>query len=361
MFENEAKGWYGSYSRVGKGYAERFYIISHKDEIFSRENKKIRIKDFFNPDEIKQKASVEETLDVFKIYTSNKKNKVKILKSLLKPKKTFLDYSLYKKKLLKKRKLKYNNKHNTLDSKYGPERHQPACTRYNPNYNYIKPKLLEGPLWKDIPGRNQKGLNPNEDKIFSEQIEDNKNYKYYLLETEKSKCLVNMNKTTQRGEFTDIKDLRIRTDKPFLKPKKRNKTLNSKLKVDNKNNNMRKLHLRNKSYRLVNKYNKMTSIFSEPRDLLEKEIQNISQKNIKCKKGFTKKKISKIILNEIGLFDNNNNNLKKNDDLSEKKSSNKLLKLKPSLSFSKEINSNYNSLTERNDKNIKKMTKKKKN
>ena len=50
MFENDAKGWYGSYSRVGKGYAERFYIISHKDEIFSRENKKIRIKDFFNPD-----------------------------------------------------------------------------------------------------------------------------------------------------------------------------------------------------------------------------------------------------------------------------------------------------------------------
>ena len=104
-------------------------------------------------------------------------------------------------------------------------------SRYNPNYKYIKPKLLEGPLWKNIPGRSQRGLNPNEDKIFSSQIEDNKNYKYYILEGEKSKCLVNMNKTTQRGEFNDIKELRIRTDKPFIITKKiRNKTLENKLK-----------------------------------------------------------------------------------------------------------------------------------
>ena len=91
MFENKAKGWYSSYSRVWKGYAERFYIISHKDEIFSREYKKIRLKDFFNPDEIKQKSGLEENLDVFKKYTSNTKNKIKYLKSLLKTKKSFLD------------------------------------------------------------------------------------------------------------------------------------------------------------------------------------------------------------------------------------------------------------------------------
>ena len=216
MFENEAKGWYGSYSRIGKGYAERFYIISHKEEIFSRENKKIRIKDFFNPDEIKQKTSLEETLDVFKVYTSNKKNKAKILKSLLKQKKSFLDYSMHNKKNLKKRKL--NTINNSSISKNSQEMNQPGCTTYNPNYNYIKPRLIEGPLWKDVPGRNQKGLNPNEDRIFSEQIEENKNYKYYVLECEKSKCLVNMNKTTQRGEFGDIRDLRIRTDKAFIKP-----------------------------------------------------------------------------------------------------------------------------------------------
>ena len=32
-----------------------------------------------------------------------------------------------------------------------------------------------------------------------------------------SKCLVNMNKTTQRGEFNVSNNVRIRTDKPFTK------------------------------------------------------------------------------------------------------------------------------------------------
>ena len=363
MFENEAKGWYGSYSRVGKGYAERFYIISHKDEIFSRENKKIRIKDFFNPDEIKQKSSLEETLDVFKLYKSNRKNKTKILKSLLKQKKTFLDYSLHRRKMFKKRKLNSDNIHTTLDSKYGREIHQPACTRYNPNYNYIKPKLLEGPLWKDIPGRNQKGLNANEDKIFSNQIEDNKNYKYYVLESEKSKCLVNMNKTTQRGEFGDIKDLRIRTDKPFIKNnKKRKKDLDNQSKSQmnkinydikkniNKNNtNIRYISLNPTSNRIIKKYKNLTTMRSEPRDLLEKEIQNLSHN--KNKKEKTRRKINKTILKQIGLFDNMNNNTEKSNDSEDKeKSQKKIINIKSSLS--KEINNNYISLTERTNKSL---------
>ena len=379
MFENEAKGWYGSYSRVGKGYAERFYIVSHKDEILSRENKKIRIKDFFNPDEIKQKSSLEETLDVFKVYTSNKKKKEKILKSLLKRKKTFLDYSLQHKRFLKKRKLKYNDLHKALRSKSGPQTQEPACTRYNPNYNYIKPRLIEGPLWKDIPGRNQLGLNPNDDKIFSKQIKDNQNYKYYILEGEKSKCLVNMNKTTQRGEFSDIKDLRIRTDKPFKKPKKRNKTIENKTKYQLKDNNIknniyinsnvRNLTVRNNSYRIVNKYNNrnnMTSTFYTPRDLLENEIHNMSNKNKKKNKnenkenknkGNARKKISKIILKEIGLFGNEANsktisNTNSNIDINilNNKSNKKLINIKSS-SFHKNINNKNNEFKSLNEKN----------
>ena len=319
MFENEAKGWYGSYSRVGKGYAERFYIISHKDEIFSRENKKIRIKDFFNPDEIKQKSSLEQSLDVFKVYNSNGKKKTKILKSLLKQKKSFLDYSISRKKVLRKRKIKYDNIRKSLDSKYGRKENQPACTRYNPNYNYIKPKLLEGPLWKDIPGRNQKGLNANEDKIFSSQIEDNKNYKYYVLECEKSKCLVNMNKTTQRGEFGDIKDLRIRTDKPFIVPNKKRKKeiiiktgLNKKKNNNNKNRtigtpNIRNIALNSISDRNITNSKNTDNNISERRDLMENEKQNLSDKEKK------NKTINKIILKEIGIFDNENNNNKTNN------------------------------------------------
>jgi hypothetical protein len=172
---------------------------------------------------------------------------------------------------------------------------QSSYTRYNPNYDYIKPRLLEGPLWKKVPGRNQKGLNPLEDKIFNDQIEENKNYKFYVLETEKSKCLVNMNKMTQRGEFTDIKDLRIRTDKPFIKPKKKKKIFDKHIKEEVKrninnilkdkiktNSNTRNLSLSN-SKRLISRYNNTSTMFYELRSLLEKEIQNLSQNKIKDK------------------------------------------------------------------------------
>ena len=352
MFENETKGWYGSYSRVGKGFAERFYIISHKEEIFSRENKKIRIKDFYNPDEIKQKSSLEENLDVFKLYTSSKIKKDKILKSLLKHKQNFLERSSQnKKKSYNKKRLKLSHIHEILGIKKNPKVNQSSYTRYNPNYDYIKPRLLEGPLWKKVPGRKQKGLNPFEDKIFNDQIEENKNYKFYVLETEKSKCLVNMNKMTQRGEFTDIKDLRIRTDKPFVKPKKKKNKIEKHIKEEVKrkindilkdklktSSNTRNLSLSN-SKRLISRYNNNTStMFSEPRNLLEKEIQNSSQNKTsdKDKKDKTKKKMSRIILRQIGLFEDNNKLKTENDKPNEQTESKKVKSLS-----NKGLNHNY--------------------
>lgn len=351
MFENETKGWYGSYSRVGKGFAERFYIISHKEEIFSRENKKIRIKDFYNPDEIKQKSSLEENLDVFKLYTSSKIKKDKILKSLLKHKQNFLERSSQnKKKSYNKKRLKLSHIHEILGIKKNPKVNQSSYTRYNPNYDYIKPRLLEGPLWKKVPGRKQKGLNPFEDKIFNDQIEENKNYKFYILETEKSKCLVNMNKMTQRGEFTDIKDLRIRTDKPFVKPKKKKNKIEKHIKEEVKrkindilkdklktSSNTRNLSLSN-SKRLISRYNNTSTMFSEPRNLLEKEIQNSSQNKTsdKDKKDKTKKKMSRIILRQIGLFEDNNKLKTENDKPNEQTESKKLKSLS-----NKGLNNNY--------------------
>ena len=351
MFENETKGWYGSYSRVGKGFAERFYIISHKEEIFSRENKKIRIKDFYNPDEIKQKSSLEENLDVFKLYTSSKIKKDKILKSLLKHKQKFLERSSQnKKKSYNKKRLKLSHIHEILGIKKNPKVNQSSYTRYNPNYDYIKPRLLEGPLWKKVPGRKQKGLNPFEDKIFNDQIEENKNYKFYVLETEKSKCLVNMNKMTQRGEFTDIKDLRIRTDKPFVKPKKKKNKIEKHIKEEVKrkindilkdklktSSNTRNLSLSN-SKRLISRYNNTSTMFSEPRNLLEKEIQNSSQNKTsdKDKKDKTKKKMSRIILRQIGLFEDNNKLKTENDKPNEQTESKKVKSLS-----NKGLNNNY--------------------
>ena len=234
--------------------------------------------------------------------------------------------------------------------KKNPKVNQSSYTRYNPNYDYIKPRLLEGPLWKKVPGRKQKGLNPFEDKIFNDQIEENKNYKFYVLETEKSKCLVNMNKMTQRGEFTDIKDLRIRTDKPFVKPKKKKNKIEKHIKEEVKrkindilkdklktSSNTRNLSLSN-SKRLISRYNNTSTMFSEPRNLLEKEIQNSSQNKTsdKDKKDRTKKKMSRIILRQIGLFEDNNKLKTENDKPNEQTESKKLKSLS-----NKGLNNNY--------------------
>ena len=72
MFENEAKGWYGSYSVAGRNSAEKYAAIVHKDEIFKNERKKIKIKDIFTPDEEEPRFPIENNLDIFKVYSSSK-------------------------------------------------------------------------------------------------------------------------------------------------------------------------------------------------------------------------------------------------------------------------------------------------
>ena len=79
MFENEEKGWYGSYSLAGRRSAEKFNNILRKNEILKGDNKKIKIRDMFAPDETKIEHT-EEQLDYYKIYsmdTNNFKKKIK--------------------------------------------------------------------------------------------------------------------------------------------------------------------------------------------------------------------------------------------------------------------------------------------
>ena len=65
MFENEAKGWHGSYSSLGRISAEKFPMILIKDQILEGKNKKKKIKDFFSPEEdlINNKIIIDEGED----------------------------------------------------------------------------------------------------------------------------------------------------------------------------------------------------------------------------------------------------------------------------------------------------------
>ena len=103
MFENDAKGWFGSYSVAGRNSAEKYHIIVHKEEILNGEKKKIIIKDIFTPDEPQQVESLEDNLDIFKVYSSENKDKIGVI-SKSQNKKPLI-------KLVKKDKFQYHNKH----------------------------------------------------------------------------------------------------------------------------------------------------------------------------------------------------------------------------------------------------------
>ena len=214
MIENDTKGWFGSFSLAGKHSAEKYNNIVHKDEILKGETRKIKIRDMFTPDEPKQDI-LDEHLDILKMYSLDSKiikkhkieqKKIKAQKNL-KIQKEFdnLKYFFHKQHCLSNERRK---------KKTAPE---PGCTRCHPNYNYIWPKLLTGPKWKDLLGRKQRKIEKDKRDYVINNLE---NYDKYVINSGDIKCFVNMNKTTQRGDFIDNKDVRIRTDRPFSKTSK---------------------------------------------------------------------------------------------------------------------------------------------
>lgn len=205
MFENEAKGWYGSYSNAGRTSAEQFHVIVHKDELLNAENKRFKLKDIFSPDDPKQLKNIEDNLEVFKIYNSEGK----ILNDLKRRNFSIKETNVVKRpKLYSDEKYKYHNK-NKANSKNKIHIADPGCTRYHPRYDYIWPRLLTGPKWKKQLARPELFHFDKDDRDFYDVSK----------KAQAPIMLVNMDKTTQRGEFGKINDIRIRTDKPFVKVK----------------------------------------------------------------------------------------------------------------------------------------------
>ena len=84
MFENNAKGWYGSYSVIGRNLVQRFALILKKDEIISGNMKKAFYGDYFSTDDQKileedNKDKKGNNIDIFSIeYDKLKEEKLKI-------------------------------------------------------------------------------------------------------------------------------------------------------------------------------------------------------------------------------------------------------------------------------------------
>ena len=206
MFENEAKGWYGSYSVAGRNSAEKYAAIVHKDEIFKNERKKIKIKDIFTPDEEEPRFPIENNLDIFKVYSSSKSQQQSKSMNLKSNSLNFKPQTSIINKFIKPDKFKYHNLHCKNEEekiKYQNKKKDCSLSKYYPKYEYIWPRLLTGPIWEKNRGR-----------VYPKKIIDNRSFAI-IKDPYESKMLVNMNKTTQRGEFSEMKDVRIRTDKPY--------------------------------------------------------------------------------------------------------------------------------------------------
>ena len=236
MFENKTKKWYGSYSRAGKISAENFYSIVHKDAILNGEKKRIKSlygNKYNNLNYLDGKINLNKIINtkytIINISVNKKKKKINI----------------YKKK--DSFKYKYYNLHNEHLKKFKNEIYtEPTCTKYNPNYDYIHKKIIKGPKWDDLLGRNIPIQNMENTTFYliksnekyknikGDNIEiDNKNkklknsFKNKTIENKKINIIGNIVKTEHNKDLKKNKNKKLKIDKPF------NESIKSEEKKDN--------------------------------------------------------------------------------------------------------------------------------
>ena len=178
---------------------------------------------------------------------------------------------------------------------------------YDPKYDLVFSKTLTGIKWNKLLGRQKPSINisiTNNNNICKKFIkEENKIHPV----TQENKCSVNMDNYTKRGDFIELKDIRIRYDKPYNKEQ----NINSKISEN---------YISNPSNSLspINKNKKRKANLLLKQSLSEKiKVPNFKKylsrqylEKLRRKKGFEKNNyISFLSLNY------NSNHEKKNSDI----------------------------------------------
>ena len=267
MFENQAKGWHGNFSTVGRNSVAKYHLILYKDLILQGRFKKKNIEPIFTRNKVKSKT--QKKIDIFQ--ESPIKTKIAKMK----------ENSLNKKKICEP----YNNKQIPDKYKYHQHHHKElynynmiikkskkythSSGNYNPKLDYIWKKTITGPTWDIISGREKKVIKLKDDDLIKDKKKEKNHNQNKINETDKNisnnnltiesiknnssktnkKNDINRNKRknhsynsqkifgvsmikqTKRGVLPIFYDLRIRYDKPFKK--KENKKI-AKAKI-NKN------------------------------------------------------------------------------------------------------------------------------
>ena len=220
------------YSLIGKISIEKYSIILQKDKIIKGVKKKLKIKDLFYPDQPKEEVKSIEDFNKFNNFKLSVSDNKELGNYAAKHK---VDYHF--KDMKTNPKFFYHNKHLELIDKLKRLVFEADNFIYAPKYDYIKPRLLTGPNWEFL-GERKKEKKIYDDRDYYIKHED------VLHNSNNIKCLVDMNKTTQRIEFVKHKDIKFKNEKKFISrfTKKKNKN-KFKLPLTSRNNESRdKIH-----------------------------------------------------------------------------------------------------------------------
>ena len=241
MFESNTKGWYGSYSLMGKISAESFPMILAKDKILKGPYKTKKIKDYFSTeDDINKFDEIHsDDEDIFNSkYRPPPKTQKKKLK-LCEPNTKLPIPEEYK---------YHHSNHKDINNLVKLLKKQSTQTSsiYDPKKEYIWARTLSGPLWNCLSGREKGGIfnikntdtniNSTEKKEENDLNKNNMLFKDKKGINKKNKTLndfytpnkgIDLNKFGKRTTLKTVYDLRIRKFRPFIK-KEGQKTLRVK-------------------------------------------------------------------------------------------------------------------------------------
>ena len=248
MFENNAKGWYGSYSVIGRNLVQRFTLILKKDEILSGNLKKAYFGDYFTKDDTKieeeNNNKKNNKIDIFSPeYDILKEEKMNIKKRENMVQNANLCAHLL---LAEKERYKfhqYHHKNEERNLRLIRKRDNKNLVSYHPKMDFIWKKTITGPKWKLLKGRDFLQTDTNNfQKANSNEKPKGKNNFNLSLKYDNYNSIP-MNKQTQRGDLPLSYDSRIRFDVPFIpddniKEKKNDKLSN--INIKNKRNDKNK-------------------------------------------------------------------------------------------------------------------------
>jgi hypothetical protein len=222
---NDKKGWFGSFSEIGKRAAKMSILLSRdplnpdkaKKKFYT--NKSLVIS-AFESSENKNKPLFKKGEDTFDIFTIDEADKAKLedlAKDGVKPKtaqqnkskrnifrvQSAIDYQ-------RKRNYHYYDLHRKKKNKITAHEN-PPCTKYNPKYNSILKRSVSAPAWSTIKGRDDifkvadhrdqsqipDPLSPNKKKRKKDQSPSYRKHDN-ILDTMAGKAFIDMKKQTVR-------------------------------------------------------------------------------------------------------------------------------------------------------------------